>query len=209
LERDIPQLGFSIPAVALRRFWTMTAHYHGNIWNAAELARSMGMGEASMRRYLDILTGAYVVRQLPPWFENGPKRQVKAPKVYLRDSGLLHSLLDISGHGAWLGHPKYGASWEGFAIEQILAVTSSRSAYFWSTYSGAELDLLIFYSGKRLGFEMKVSDAPTMTKSMAQSIGDLSLDALFVVYPGLFRYRLSDRAEAVPLPDVLSDLAAT
>lgn len=206
LERDIPQLGITIPAITLRRFWTMVAHYHGNVWNAAEFARSLGTSEGTARRYLDIITGTFLIRQLPPWFENLSKRQVKSPKVYVRDSGILHSLLAVGGRAAFSGHPKYGASWEGFVIEQILAVLDSRNAYFWSTYSGAELDLFLLWNGKRIGFEMKCADAPGTSKSLVNAAKDLSLDALYVVYPGTVRYRITEKIEAVPLPDVFDFL---
>jgi len=202
LERDIPTLGINVPSLTLRRFWTMVAHYHGNIWNAAEFARSMGTGETSARRYLDIVTGADMVRQLPPWHENGPKRQVKSPKVYIRDSGILHSLLGLRDRMAWPGHPKYGAGWEGFALEQILDRTGDRDAYFWTTYAGAELDLLILRNGRRVGFEMKCADAPVLTKSMAIALSDLGLESLYVLYPGSRRYPIAEKAEVLPLKDL-------
>jgi predicted AAA+ superfamily ATPase len=199
LERDVPQLGFHIPTATLRRFWTMLAHYHGQIWNAAEFARSLGSSESTARRYLDLLSGAYVVRVLPPWFENVSKRQVKAPKVYVRDTGLLHALLALRGIRSLRGHPKYGASWEGFALEQVLSLFKPREGYFWATHAGAELDLLIFQDGKRLGFEMKCEDAPRLTKSMRIAMETLALDRLCVVYPGSKRYILDRGIEALPL----------
>lgn len=199
LERDIPQLGISIPATTMRRFWTMVAHIHGTLWNASNLARSLGSSEKTARRYLDILTGAFLVRQLPPWHENIGKRQVKSPKVYLRDSGLLHALLALGDQETLASHPKYGASWEGFALEQILAVANTRDAYFWASYTGAELDLLIFRGAERIGFEMKCADAPGMTRSIAIALEDLSLDALYVVYPGELRYPIAKKVEACPL----------
>ena len=197
LERDLPQLGINIPATTLRRFWTMVAHYHGQKWNAAELARSMGTSEPTMRKYLDILTGMFLVRQLPPWFENVGKRQVKAPKVYVRDSGLLHSLFKLDALAALESHPKLGASWEGFALEQVLSVVGDRDAYFWSTHSGPELDLLVFSRGKRLGFEFKYNDSPDLTRSMHVAREDLQLDRLFVVYPGGHSLKLAGKAELV------------
>ena len=206
LERDIPQLGIRVPAVTLRRFWTMIAHYHGQIWNAAELAKSLGSSEPTARRYLNILSGTYVARQLPPWFENLKKRQVKAPKVYIRDSGIIHSLLDIAGRTALDSHPKLGASWEGFAIEQILSVTGDRNAYFWATHAGAELDLLVFHGGKRLGFEFKYSEKPTTSKSMHVALADLALDRLYVVHPGKHEFPLTEAITAIPLPKVLQIL---
>jgi predicted AAA+ superfamily ATPase len=211
LERDLPQLGIAIPAATLRRFWTMIAHYHGQKWNAAELARSLGASEPTTRKYLDILTGMYLVRQLPPWFENVGKRQVKAPKVYIRDSGLLHALMKLDAFASLEAHPKLGASWEGFALEQVLSVTGDRDAYSWSTHSGPETDLLVFWRGKRVGFEFKYNDAPDMTKSMHTAMEDLKLDQLFVVYPGSQSLALTDKAELVSiqhLPERLKEFGA-
>ena len=202
LERDIPQLGISIPAPALRRFWTMVAHYHGQVWNAAEFARSLGTSEPTARRYLDILTGAFVVRQLPPWFVNVGKRQVKAPKIFIRDSGLLHALLGLRTRRQLLGHPKYGASWEGFAIDQILSLANPQEAYSWSTHAGAELDLLVVKEGKRVGFELKCADAPRLTRSMTIALEDLQLKQLWVVYPGNRSYRLHRKIEVIPIHDL-------
>jgi len=199
LERDLPLLGITIPATTLRRFWTMVAHYHGQKWNAAELARSLGTSEPTMRKYLDLLTGMFLLRQLPPWFENLGKRQVKAPKVYVRDSGLLHTLLRLDTPAALEGHPKLGASWEGFALEQVLSLTGDQDAYFWSAHSGPELDLLLFRGGRRLGFEFKYSDAPELTKSMRAAMDDLKLDHLFVVYPGEQALELGEKAELLPI----------
>ena len=201
LERDIPQFGITIPAEAMRRFWTMVAHYHGQIWNGAELARSLGVSESAIRHRLDILTGTYMVRQLAPWHENLKKRQVKAPKVYVRDSGIVHHLLGLESFPELESHPKLGASWEGFALENILAHARTRDAYFWATHAGAELDLLLFRKGKRLGFEFKYSDAPGMTKSLHIALGDLSLDHAWIVYPGRERYRLHEKVEVIPLAD--------
>jgi uncharacterized protein len=207
LEQDIPQLGLRVPAMTLRRFWTMLAHYHGQIWNAAELARALGSSEPTARRYLDILAGTYMVRQLPPWFENLKKRQVKAPKIYLRDSGICHALLGIQGMDGLESHPKLGASWEGFALEQILATTGDRNAYFWATHAGAELDLLIFHRGKRLGFEFKYTEKPSTTKSMQTAVADLALDHLYVVYPGEHTIPLSEVITASSLPGVIQLLS--
>ena len=206
LERDIPQLGITVPAATLRRFWTMLAHYHGQVWNAAELARSLGQSEKTARRYLDILSGAYMVRQLPPWHENIRKRQVKSPKIFLRDSGLLHSLLAIDDRKALLGHPKLGASWEGFAIEQTLSLPQTEHAYFWATHTGPELDLLILRRGKRIGFEFKHSDGPKMTRSMHTVMELLKLDRLYVVYPGPKSYAMAGRTTALSIKE-LQDLA--
>jgi uncharacterized protein len=208
LERDLPQFGISIPAATLRRFWTMIAHYHGQKWNAAELARSLGATEPTTRKYLDLLTGMFLVRQLPPWFENVGKRQVKAPKVYVRDSGQLHALMKLDGLASLESHPKLGASWEGFALEQVLKVTGERDAYFWSTHSGAELDLLVFWHGKRVGFEFKYSDSPDLTKSMRVAMEDLKLDQLFVVYPGGPSLKLANGVELLPIRRLTQRLEA-
>ena len=199
LERDLPQLGINIPAMTLRRFWTMLAHYHGQIWNSAELARSLGFSEPTARRYLDMFASMFLVRELPPWFENLGKRQVKSPKVYIRDSGLLNCLLGLETFAALEGHPKLGASWEGFALEEVLRVTGDRDAYFWATHTGAELDLLVHWRGKRWGFEFKHSNGPVMTKSMHIALADLKPERVFVVYPGKETYVLHERVEAVPL----------
>ncbi len=207
LERDMPQLGINIPAYTMRRFWNMMAHYHGQIWNAAELARAMAINETTVRRYLDLLTGVFMMRQIQPWFENLAKRQVKAPKVYVRDSGLLHSLLGIDTQQQLESHPKVGASWEGYAIEELIKAISPESAYFWATHQGAELDLLLFKQGKRLGFECKRMDAPTLTPSMRIAMEDLKLNRLIVIYPGERRYPLTDRIEVVPLWDAINDKA--
>ena len=203
VERDLPQLGMGVAAPALYRFWSMLAHYHGQTWNAADPARSMGVNESTVRRYLDWLTQAYLVRQLQPWFANLGKRQVKAPKIYLRDSGLLHELLGIADPAALARHPKCGASWEGFALDQMLRIARPDQAYFWATHAGAELDLLMFKDGRRVGVEFKRTDAPHLTPSMRIALQDLELDALYVVYPGDRRYTLAQRVEAVPLSAVL------
>ena len=206
LERDVPQLGISIPAERLRRFWTMVAHYHGQIFNAAEFARSMGTSENTARRYLDLLSGAYVVRQLQPWHENLKKRQVKSPKVYVRDSGLLHTLLSLETKAALSAHPKFGASWEGFAMEQVLALTADRAPYFWAVHSGADLDLLLTKDGKRYGFEFKCADAPQLTHSMSIAIADLKLEKLIVVYPGKKSYVLAPRVAVAGMMNIESVL---
>lgn len=199
LERDIPQLGISIPAATLRRFWTMMAHYHGQVWNAAQLAKSLGTSENTARRYLDVLTGSYMIRVLPPWFQNLRKRQVKAGKVYLRDSGLLHALVQLTSAADLQAHPKLGASWEGFALEQVIAVVGSREIYFWATHGGAELDLLVRVAGKHYGFEFKYADAPGTSRSMHVAIDDLGLEHLWVVYPGQQSYSLDDKITALPI----------
>jgi predicted AAA+ superfamily ATPase len=199
LERDIREFGVEVPPVALRRLWMMLAHYSAQIWNSSELSRSLGEAHTTVKRHLDILTGALMVRQLQPWHENLGKRQVKSPKIYLRDSGLLHALLGVPSFRALTGHPKLGASWEGFIVEQILEVVGARNAYFWATQSGAELDLLIIESGKRYGVEIKYGDAPGATKSMRIALSDLALQRLFVVYPGRECYSLDDKIEVVSL----------
>ena len=206
LERDIPQLGISIPAETLRRFWTMIAHYHGQVWNAAEFARAIGATQATARRYLDILAGVFMVRVLPPWFVNLKKRQVKAPKIYLRDTGLLHTLLGLTEEDELAGHPKVGASFEGFAIEQVLAALDAGHAHYWATHGGAEIDLLIERRGKRHGFECKLADAPGVTRSMRVALTDLRLDHLWVLYPGAETYPLDDRITVLPAARI-SDLA--
>ncbi len=198
LERDIPQLGIEVPAIALRRFWNMMAHYHGQTWNSAELARALAVNESTVRRYLDLMTGVFMVRQLPPWFENLGKRQVKAPKVYVRDSGLLHSLLGITNQRDLENHPKVGASWEGYAVEEALKSFRPDEAYYWATYNGAELDLLLFKNGRRIGIECKRADAPTLTPSMRIALADLKLDQLYVLYPGDKSYSLGKKVEVVP-----------
>ena len=206
IERDLPQLGASVPTEALRRFWTMLAHFHGQIWNAAEPARSLGVTEPTVRRYLDLLTGTYMVRQLNPWYQNLGKRQVKSPKVYVRDTGLLHSLLGIHSERELLAHPKSGASWEGYAIEETLKAVQPEEAYFWATHQGAELDLLLLKQGRRLGVEIKRADAPVITPSMRIALHDLKLDHLTVLYPGSRRYALSDHITVVPVVAVAEGL---
>jgi predicted AAA+ superfamily ATPase len=202
LERDIRKFGVQVPPAVLRRLWIMLAHYHGQVWNASELSRSLGEAHTTVKRHLDILTGALMVRQLPPWFENLGKRQVKAPKVYIRDSGLLHALLGLQTPAALESHPKVGASWEGFVIEEILRRTGDRDAYFWATPSGAELDLLVFVRGQRIGFEIKYTDSPRLTRSMAIAREDLKLDQLWVVYPGDLSFPLRPGVDAVALSDL-------
>jgi predicted AAA+ superfamily ATPase len=199
LERDIPQLGITIPAETLRRFWTMIAHYHGQTWNAAQFARSLGTSEITARRYLDILAGAYVVRILPSWFVNMRKRQIKAPKIYIRDSGILHALMQLQTLGDVQSHPKLSASWEGFALEQVIGVLDTRDAYFWATHAGAELDLLVRLGGKSYGFEFKYADAPGTSRSMHAAIEDLSLEHLWVIYPGHQEYPLHDKISVIPI----------
>jgi hypothetical protein len=203
LERDVPRLGIRVPAPALRRFWAMLAHYHGRIWNAAETARALGTGEVAARHHLDILTGAFMVRQLPPWFENLGKRLVKAPKIYLRDSGVLHHLLGLRRRLDLLAHPRLGASWEGFAVDQIVRrLGAERDAYFYATHGGAELDLLIVRGERRYGFELKVADTPAVARSMHVALADLRLNHLFVVHPGERSFPLRERISALALRDL-------
>ena len=204
LERDIPALGIPIPAPTLRRFWMMLAHYHGQIFNASELGRSLSTGDNTVARYLDILSGTFMVRRLQPWFYNTKKRLVKRPKVYFRDSGLLHALLSIASEKDLVSHPKLGASWEGFALEQIIQHLNLREeeVWFWSTHTGAELDLLFEKRGKRWGIEIKYADAPTLTQSMKSALEELSLAHLWVVYPGNQDYRLDTRVSVTPIQNL-------
>ena len=199
LERDFPQWGVSVPAAAMGRFWTMLAHYHGQTWNAAEPARALGVRPAVVARYLDALTDAMMVRQLQPWFANIKKRQVKAPKIYIRDSGLLHQLLGIATEKALLTHPRMGASWEGFVIEQVLSTEAHDEAFFWATHQGAEMDLVLRRGDTLYGIECKFADAPRVTPSIRNALTDIGLARVAILYPGTRRFPLSDRAEAVPL----------
>jgi predicted AAA+ superfamily ATPase len=203
LERDIPQLGITIPAPAMRRFWTMLAHYHGQIWNGAKLARAMGVSDKTVRSYLDILTGTYVVCQLQPWYANTGKRQVKSPKVYLRDSGLLHTLFGLANWDGVLAHPGVGASWEGFVLEQITRQLQLQEVYFWATHNGAELDLLFFRNGRPYGIEIKFQEAPEVTRSMRIALETLGLEHLWVVYPGTHSYPADEKITMLPLSDIV------
>ena len=203
LERDIPQLGITIPPAAMRRFWTMLAHWHGQIWNGSELGRAIAASDKTVRRYLDLLTGTYMVRQLQPWFENVAKRQVKAPKIYLRDTGLHHALLGLPDDAALLGHPRVGASWEGFAIEQILGSLGRRDAWFWGAHGGGELDLLVIERGRRIGFEVKFNEAPRITAAMRNVAETLALDHLFVVCPAPHAYPVDAGITVLPITEVV------
>lgn len=202
LERDIPGLGSKVAPMALGRFWRMMAHFHGQIWNAAELARSMDVSVTAVNHYRDLLAGTFMIRVLPPWFENLGKRLVKSPKVYLRDSGVLHHLLGIGGMLDLQTNPRYGASWEGFALEQTLMIHGERDACFYATQSGAELDLMLRRRGQRWGLEFKCTDAPRTTKSMHGALEDLQLAHLWVVYPGTLRYPLTEKITALPLGEI-------
>ena len=199
LERDFPQWGVRTPVAAMGRFWAMLAHYHAQTWNAAEPARALGVSPGVVRRYLDVLTDALMVRQLQPWFANLKKRQVKAPKIYIRDSGLLHRLLGIDTERALLTHPRIGASWEGFAIEQVLAAEPHDEAFFWATHQGAEIDLILRRGDALYGVECKLADAPRITPSIRNALDDVGLAAVAILYPGRQRFPLSDRVEVVPL----------
>lgn len=202
LERDFPQWGVRVPAIALLRFWTMIAHYHGQVWNAADPARALGVSPATVRRYLELLTDALVLRQLQPWHANVGKRQVKSPKVYVRDSGLLHQLLGLETEKALLTHPRLGASWEGFVIEQVLGVEEFDEAWFWATHQGAEIDLLLRRGDRLLGVECKRAEAPKLSPSIRIALADLGLERVAVVYPGAKRYALGESVEAVPLKEL-------
>ena len=202
LEKDIPVLGFEVAPDALRRFWTMLSHFHGQTWNASRLAEAMGSKRTTVDRYRDILAGTFMLRVLPPWFENIGKRMVKSPKVYLRDSGVLHQLLGLTEAMDLPRHPHYGASWEGFALEQTLIAHGQHDAYFYGTQRGAELDLLLLRHGRRWGFEFKCADAPSTTKSMHIARQDLKLEHLWVVYPGTLRYPLTEHITALPLREI-------
>jgi len=202
LERDIANLGFAAAPEALRRFWMILAHYHGQTWNGSRLAEALGASRATVERYRDILAGTFMLRVLPPWFENLGKRLVKSPKVYLRDSGVLHQMLGMTEAMDLQRHPQYGASWEGFALEQTLIAHGQRDAYFYGTQRGAELDLLLLRRGRRWGFEFKCTDAPTTTKSMHIALDDLKLEHLWVVYPGTLRYPMTEKINALPLREI-------
>lgn len=205
LERDLANLGVRIPATTMRRFWTMVSHYHGQTWNGAEIARSLAVSQPTVRRYLDALTDALVLRQLQPWHANIAKRQIRSPKVYVRDTGLLHRLLGIDDQQALLAHPKLGASWEGFVIEQLLVRTEAREAWFWGTHGGGEIDLLLDHRGERIGVEVKRTDAPRMTSSIRNAIDDLALDRVLVAHAGRDRFTIAPDVEAISAAELLTD----
>ncbi len=207
LERDLPQLGIRVPAETLRRFWTMVAHSHGQFLNLSRLAAAMGVSSTAVNNYIDILCDTYMVRRLPPYLPNIGKRMVKSPKVYLRDSGLLHTLLSLSNTHEVLGHPIVGASWEGFALETVIRhrQADERECFFWATHNGAELDLLIDKGGRRVGFEFKRTSSPRTTKSMHVALESLELDELVVVYPGDKEFPMADHVVAMPLGNIVQD----
>ena len=209
LERDLPALGITIPSPTLRRFWTMLAHVHGGVWNGSRFASSFGVADTTVRRYLDLLTAALVVRQLPPWFENVAKRQVRSPKVYFSDSGLLHTLLDLDTQPAVESHPQLGASWEGFMLAQIQTVVGARTdqCFFWATHAGAELDLLITAGTRRLGFEIKRTATPRLTRSLRSAIDTLKLERAWVIHGGSESFSLAKDVEAVAASRILEDLS--
>ena len=207
LSRDAAKFGITLPPEQLRRFWTMLAHLHGGVLNTAELGRAVSIDQKTSSRYVDVLAGTFLVRRLPPWFENTGKRVVKAPKIYLRDSGLLHALLGLRNGSEVTSHPRFGASWEGFALEHVIGLShAERDCYFWATHGGAELDLLMVRGGRRYGFEFKYSDSPGTTKSMRVAMADLNLETLFVVYPGRRSFMLDERIQVLALPDLTKTL---
>jgi predicted AAA+ superfamily ATPase len=208
LERDIPALGLRLPAGTLRRFWMMLAHYHAQVWNASEFARSFGVAHTTVQRYLDLLSATFMVRQLPAWHENIGKRQVKAPKVYFRDSGLLHALLDLADGGAVEAHPKVGASWEGFALDAVVTRLGAlpEECHFWAAHSGAELDLLVVRGNVRLGFEFKRTTAPATTRSMHVALEDLRLSRIDVVHAGSRSFPMHQKIRAIALSRLMEDL---
>lgn len=202
VERDLPLHGISLPPVTVLRFWKMLAHYHGQIWNASEIAGSLGISEMTVKRYLDIISGVFIVRQMQPWHANIKKRQVKAPKIYIRDTGILHSLLGIRTKEELLSHPKYGLSWEGYVIEEVISSVQPEEVYYWGTHNGAEIDLVFIKDGGMYGVECKRADAPSLTPSMKIAVEDLQLERVAVIYPGSQRYSLARKVEAVPFSAV-------
>ena len=201
LERDLARLGFGMSPAAMGRFWTMASHYHGQIWNGSEIASAMGIAPNTARSYLDALEQTFMIRRLQPWHENVGKRQVKAPKIYFRDLGLLHALLALPDLPSVIGHPIGGFSWEGFALEQVIRLGRIDDCYFWGTYGGAELDLFFLHGGRRFGVEVKFSDAPGVTRSMTAAMETLRLDGLWVVAPVKSRYPLAPGVEVCPLSE--------
>jgi predicted AAA+ superfamily ATPase len=208
LERDIPQLGISIRSATLYRFWQMLAHYHGQVWNSTEFARSFGVTDKTVRNYLDLMTSALIIQQLQPWHENISKRQVKSPKIYISDSGLLHSLLNLRTFKDLEGHPKVGASWEGFALQQVIRRLDVKvdECFFWGTYAGAELDLLVVRGRKRIGFEFKRTSSPRVTPSMRSALADLKLIRIDVVHAGKNTFLMDKKIRAVALSRLIDDI---
>lgn len=206
LERDIPQLGVQVPAEHLRRFWSMTAHYHAQIWNGSEIAGSLGVAHTTVARYLDLLCGSFVLRRVPPWHANLGKRLVKSPKVYVRDSGLLHYFLGVRDRNDLFGHPKMGASWEGLVLEELTRIVPERDIYSYSTYSGAEVDFVIRVGAELVGVEAKCTESPSVTKSMRVTLADLALKQILVVYPGSDAFKMHDSITALPLGDLAKRL---
>ena len=202
LERDVPQMGVNVPAPMFRRFWTMLAHDHGRLWNAADPAASLGVSQPTVRKYLDYLDHLLMVRQLRPWHENLGKRQVKAPKIYVRDSGLLHLLLGIQSEREFRDHPKRGASWEGYVIEELFKQFQPDDAYFWATHNQAELDLLLLKNGRKIGFEIKLNARPSLTPSMRIALHDLKLEKLFVIYPEKINYDLASNIHVISIAEL-------
>lgn len=202
VERDLGMLGFNFPAPAMHRFWTLLAHYHGQIWNAAEAATTMGVTARTVNRYLDALEQTFMIRRVLPWYENVGKRIVKSPKIYFRDSGLFHALQRIGNMRDLLHHPKLGASWEGFVMEEVVSILGLHDFYFYNVHSGTELDMFFLRNGKRIGVEIKRMDAPRMTKGMHVALKDLRLDKLYVIYPGSTRYVIAPKVEAVPFAEL-------
>lgn len=205
LERDIPLFGFNFPSTSLYRFWNLLAHYHGQVWNASEAARTLNISESTARRYVDLLQDLFMVRLLQPWYANLSKRQVKTPKVYLRDTGILHAILGISTEKDLLLNPRSGASWEGFVIEEVIKASSPDESYFWAVHSGAEIDLLLVKDGRRIGVECKRQDAPRLTPSMRTALQYLELSRLLVIYPGAKPYPLAENIQVVPFTSLAGD----
>ncbi len=208
VERDLPDIGFRLPPETIRRFWTMVAHYHGQAWNGAELARAFGVAESTVRHHLDMLAGTFLVRRLRPWFANIGKREVKAPKVYLADTGLLHHLLEIRNEEALLSHPKVGASWEGFVIEQLIARlgVDRDECWYWGVHSGAELDLLVVRGGRRIGFEIKRTSSPSVTPSVRSALEALSPERIDIVHAGTETYPMAPKVRAVAMNRIMNDI---
>ncbi|MCA9407504.1 MAG: ATP-binding protein [Candidatus Omnitrophica bacterium] len=206
VERDLPLHGVSLPPITLLRFWTMLAHYHGQIFNASEIARSLGISVMTVKRYVDVLTGVFMIRQVQPWFANIKKRQVKLPKLYFYDTGILHSLLGIQSKENLMSHPKFGASWEGFVLEEVIRSVEPHEVFFWATHQGAEIDLVFNKGGQMYGVEIKRADAPTMTPSIKNALEDLKLKRIVVIYPGSRRYSIHKQVDVVPFDEILDGM---